>query len=102
MTLRVNLEDLICAAAQAGGHCEDLASGHLLSGNRIENAKAGWVGSSAAAIGARLTAWQEESTALLTRLGDHVQGLRDAAIIFAATEDVRGRALGHLVGAPRC
>lgn len=102
MTLRINLEDLICAATHARGQCEDLASGHVLSGNRIESAKSGWVDSSAAAISARLDAWQENSNVLLARLGEHVQGLQAAAVIFAATEDARARTLRQPTEARRC
>lgn len=91
MTLRVNLEDLICSAVHTGGQCEDLATGYLASGNRIEAAQSGWVDSSAAAINAKLAAWQQVSQSVLDSLGEHVRGLHDAAYLFAATERARAQ-----------
>lgn len=93
MTLRLNLEDLICSAVHTAGQCEDLASGHLVSGNRIDAARNGWVDSSAEAIDAKLTAWHRESDSLLARLGDHARGLQGAAALFTETELRRGAAL---------
>jgi len=96
VTLHLNLDELHRSAQQAGDHCESLATGHLLSGNRIEDARVGWVGTSATALGARLDSWQQESARLLARLGQHAQGFCDAATAAAGTDEAGGTALREL------
>lgn len=90
---RVGLETLACSAAHAGGRGEDLAIAHLSSDNRIEAAQPGWVGTSAAALNTRMAAWLATSRTLLSGVGDHAQGLHDAAIGFAAMEQENAEAL---------
>ncbi|MDA3642357.1 hypothetical protein, partial [Mycobacterium xenopi] len=84
--LRVDLETLAYSAAHAHGQGEDLAIAHVSSNNRMEAAQTGWVGSSAAALNARLTAWLTTSQALLTMVGEHALSLHNDARDFAAME----------------
>lgn len=90
---RVDLETLAASAAHAGGQGEDLAVAHLSSDNRIEAAQPGWVGSSGAALNARVMAWAVTSRTLLSRVGEHALGLHNAAIGFAAAEREHATAL---------
>ncbi|BCQ07940.1 hypothetical protein JMUB5695_01365 [Mycobacterium heckeshornense] len=84
--LRVDLETLAYSASHAHGQGEDLAIAHVSSNTRMEAAQPGWVGSSAAALNARLTAWLSTSQALLTMVGEHALDLHNDARDFAAME----------------
>ncbi len=89
MVLQVNVEDVASSAVDVTGHGETLAAGHQQSDARIAAAEAGWQGSSAAALAARLDAWAQTSSALLDRMSGHAQGLQDAAIRFTSFEEGR-------------
>ena len=79
VVLQVNVEDVASSAVDVTGHGETLAAGHQQSDARIAAAEAGWQGSSAAALAARLDAW----------MSGHAQGLQDAAIRFTSFEEGR-------------
>jgi uncharacterized protein YukE len=96
--LRVDLEALAHSAAHAHGQGEDLAIAHMSSNNRMEAAQPGWVGSSATALNARLTAWLATSQTLLTIVGEHALHLHNDAIDFAAMERENAEKLRALVG----
>lgn len=102
MTLHLDFNELHHSAHQVSDQCESLATGHLLSGNRIEDAQSGWVDASATALGSRLDAWQQESMRLLAQLGNHIQGFYDAASAAACTEEISARALRELGARPPC
>lgn len=84
--LRVGGERLAAAAAQVGGHGEDLAVAHLRADNDIESAAAGWAGRSATTLDALAARWTSASAALVARLGAHATELHTAALAFAAME----------------
>jgi len=83
---RVDIEALAGSAAHVAGQGDDLANAHLASDNRIATAQSGWVGSSAAALQIRTTAWLETSRRLLTNVGDHALNLNNDGLNFAALE----------------
>ncbi len=85
-TFTVDLEDLLASAITATGHGEDLAQRHLGADNQIAAAQAGWTGSSAAALANRASLWAANSTALVTRIGEHATGMHACAQTFAAME----------------
>jgi uncharacterized protein YukE len=74
---RVDPEALAGSAEHVSGQGEDLASAHLSSDNRIEAAQSGWVGTSAAALNARMAAWLETSRRLVARVGGHALDLQN-------------------------
>jgi uncharacterized protein YukE len=86
MSLWAQLEHLVTAAAHVAGHGEDLAMSHLSTDNRIAAAQAGWAGQSAEALVHCASRWAVNSTALVTRLGEHADGLHTAGLAFAAME----------------
>jgi WXG100 family type VII secretion target len=96
VTLRVNHEDMVGSAIHVTGQGEDLAMGHLASDNRMESAQAGWQGTSAAALAAKLADWQPKSKVLLARVADHAQGLHTAAAAYAAMEEDNAQALNRV------
>jgi uncharacterized protein YukE len=86
MSLRVNLEYLATSAAQVTGHGEDLAISHLSTDNRFAAAQAGWAGRSAEALALRASQWAANSTALVTRIGEHANDLYNAGLAFTTME----------------
>jgi uncharacterized protein YukE len=87
MALRLNLERLATSVVQITDHGEDLATSHLSADNRIAAAQGGWTGRSAEALARRAPQWMANSTALLTRMGDHADHFADCGRAFSATED---------------
>ena len=83
---RVDLAALAGSAAEVSAQGEDLASAHLSSDNRITNVQSGWVGSSAAALSVKTSAWLETSRGLLARVGAHALDLTNDGIEYAALE----------------
>jgi uncharacterized protein YukE len=86
MSLQVNVEHLAISAAQVTGHGEELAISHLAADNRIADAQAGWAGRSAEALAHRASRWAANSTALVTRIGEHANNLYNAELAFATME----------------
>lgn len=93
MPLQVDLEQLQTSAMHVAGHGEDLATRHLAADNRIESAAPGWTGRSAEALANRASRWTAESTALVTRIGDHASGLHTSMQEFATMETHNAQAL---------
>jgi WXG100 family type VII secretion target len=87
MQLRVNLEHLATSAAQITDHGEDLAASHLSADNRIAAAQPGWTGRSAQALAQRAPQWSANSTALVTRMGDHADHFYTCGQAFSTMED---------------
>jgi uncharacterized protein YukE len=99
MALRVNLENLATSAAQITDHGEDLASSHLSADNRIAAAQAGWTGRSAEALAQRAPRWAANSTALVTRMGDHADHFYTCGRAYSAMEDRHAQQLNSEVRA---
>ncbi|WP_197380792.1 WXG100 family type VII secretion target [Mycolicibacterium mengxianglii] len=93
VVLKVNVEDLVASGVTVTGHGEDVAMKHNAADTRIETAQGGWQGRSAASMTLRLAAWSTTTTALLTRLSDHAQGLHSCAQEFCAMEERHAEAL---------
>jgi WXG100 family type VII secretion target len=95
MTLKVNIEDLVSSGLSVTTHGEDVASKHADSDNRVEAASSGWQGQSAAAMSAKSATWTQATHAVLTRLGDHAQGLHASAHGFADLESRNSQSLAE-------
>jgi uncharacterized protein YukE len=93
VALKVNINDLVASGLAVAGHGEDVAVKHCSADTRIETAQGGWQGRSAASLTLRMTAWSTTTTALLTRLSDHAQGLHTCAQEFCAMEERHAEAL---------
>ena len=93
MSLKVNIEDLAASGVAVTGHGEDVAAKHAAADGRVDAAQAGWQGASAAAMAALSSQWSTTTTALVTRLSDHAQGLHASAEGFAEMEQRHSRAL---------
>lgn len=99
MALRVNLAHLVDSAMSVTTTGEKVATEHTSSDARISAAHAGWVGSSADALAARMERWSATSGTLVRRLSDHAQGMHDAAHAYAANEDARVEDMGAVAQA---
>lgn len=97
MTLRVNLEHLVTSVAQITGHGEDLATSHLSVDNRIAAAQGGWTGHSAQALARRTPRWSQNSTALVTQIGNHADQFSACGRTFAAMETRHAHQLQSLI-----
>lgn len=86
MSLRVNIDDLGASGVAVTGHGEDVATIHAAATSRIEAAQSGWQGASALAMTALSAQWVATTTALVSRLSDHAQGLLASAQGFAEME----------------
>ncbi len=93
MSLKVNIEDLAASGVAVTGHGEDVAAKHAAADGRIDAATAGWQGASAAAIAILSEQWSATTSALVTRLSDHAQGLHTSAQAFAEMEARHSQAL---------
>ena len=93
MSLRVNVEDLVTSGVAVTGHGEDVAMKHSSADSRIESAQTGWQGQSATAMAACSATWLQTTTALLTRLSDHAQGLHNSAHGFSQQDAQTSQAL---------
>jgi len=76
MSLRVNIESLAVSGTAVASHGEDVAMKHAAAASRIDAAQAGWQGASALAMTALSEEWLASTSAVLTRLSDHAQGLQ--------------------------
>ncbi len=93
MSLRVNVEDLASSGVAVSGHGEDVAVKHAAAAGRIDASQTGWQGASAVAMSALSEQWVVTTSALLTRLSDHAQGLHASAQGFAEMEQRSSQAL---------
>lgn len=93
MSLSVNIEDLAASGVTVSGHGEDVAVKHATAAGRIDAALSGWHGASALAMSALSEQWLTTTSALLTRLSDHAQGLHASAEGFAEMERRHSEAL---------
>ena len=62
----------------------------------MDGAQPGWQGASAASLAVKLTDWQLTSTALLSRVSDHAQGLHSASLAFSSNEQASAQVLAQL------
>lgn len=93
VTLKVNVEDLFSSGLSVTNHGEDVAAKHAAADSRVEAASSGWQGQSAAAMAAKSATWMETTSALLTRMSDHAQGLHTSAHGFNEMELRNSQAL---------
>lgn len=84
--VRVVPEDLMASASTVDAHADSMRSVHAAADGRIETAQKGVPGGAAAALGAAVTKWQADSSALFGRMAGHAEALRDAARVYAQVD----------------
>ncbi|MCV7225888.1 hypothetical protein [Mycolicibacterium komossense] len=98
--LKADIEHLTTSGVAVTHHGEDVAMQHAAADERIETAQRGWQGLSAVAMSARAEAWQTTTSALLTRMSDHAQGLHGTALEFVEMESTNADLFESLAPAP--
>ena len=88
-----NVGALAASGTAVTNHGETLATAHARAGGRIASAQSGWQGTSAAALALKAAAWTATSSALLTRMSDHAQGLHTGAAGYAEGEQHTSQAM---------
>jgi WXG100 family type VII secretion target len=91
--LEVDPIDLHISAGHMSVHHADLRAAHAEADSDIEGAQAGWVGTSAAALQAKLAEWQATTEQLCGNIADHEQAFRAAAQKYTTVD---GESADHL------
>jgi WXG100 family type VII secretion target len=77
--LKVDPIDLHMSSDHMDMHRTELLAAHAAANSVIEEAQAGWVGASAAALQSKLAEWQATSTRLCGDIAAHSAAYRTAA-----------------------
>ncbi|SRX94723.1 hypothetical protein MSP7336_02983 [Mycobacterium shimoidei] len=85
--LKFDLADLHISANHMSVHHADLKAAHAEADTDIQNAQAGWVGASAAALQGKLAEWQATTEQLCGNIADHEQAFRAARNAYQRTDD---------------
>lgn len=91
--LNVDPVDLHLSSDHMDLHRSELAAAHEAADGDIEAARAGWVGTSGAALQAKFAEWQEATTKMTTDIAAHGAAFRQAARGYA---NVDGDSAEHL------
>ena len=82
--VRVVPEDLQVSAATVDAHADGVRAKHAAAVAQIEGAQKGLPAGAATALGAAVTKWQADSTAMVRRMIDDGNGLRSGAAAYTA------------------
>ena len=85
--LRVVTEDLRVSAATVDVHADDLRARHAAADGKIGSSQRGLPAGSAVALGAAVTKWQADTSALYEQLVGHSHGLRSGAAAYQVADD---------------
>lgn len=91
--LHVIPEVLSHVGTQLAGHGDELLALQQICRGQVEDARAGWIGSSASALSALLDGWASASDAHLLRFTRHSAGVHLAAAGFSELEQHNATAL---------
>ncbi|WP_059015757.1 WXG100 family type VII secretion target [Mycobacterium sp. M26] len=94
--LSVDVDALTHAATKVTGQGDDVHTSHATASTRISAAEGGWAGRSAQALANRVAAWNTRTAELVTRIGDHGQGMHTSATEFTAHEERSSDELRHV------
>ncbi|MBS4728040.1 WXG100 family type VII secretion target [Mycobacterium sp. SM1] len=86
--LRVDPVDLRLSADRMGAHHGDLRAAHMGADREIEDAQAGWVGASAAALRAKFAEWQAVTERLCGGIADHEQAFLVAGAAYQRVDEL--------------
>lgn len=84
--VRVVPEDLQVSAATVDAHADSVRTKYATADGLIEGAQKGLPAGSAAALGAAVTKWQADSTAMIGRMIGDSNGLRSGASAYMAAD----------------
>ncbi|MGE2721975.1 WXG100 family type VII secretion target [Mycolicibacterium celeriflavum] len=89
--LEVDPIDLRMSSDHMDMHHSDLLAAHTAANGAIEEAQAGWVGASAAALTKKFAEWQEATATMAEDIAAHGAAFRSAASGYQAA-DAKGAA----------
>ena len=85
--LRVDPLDVRMAADHVDVAADGLRTDHGAALERMGTAKAGWIGTSGAALAKTATKWEQDSAAHYQDLVAHVEGFKSAAAQYVHTDN---------------
>ena len=74
-------------------HRADLSTAHSAADAQIEAAQAGWVGTSGAALIAKIAGWQETTATLTSEITNHGAAFQSAAEQYASVDETSADSL---------
>lgn len=95
--LRVDPVDLHLSSNHMEMHHADLLAAHTAANESIEEAQAGWVGASAAALQAKFVEWQETTAKLTGDVAAHGAAFRSAAEGYVAGDTASAEKLDEQI-----
>lgn len=88
--LHVVTGDLTASAATVDTHADQMRTRHAAADQKIEASNSGIPAGSAVALGAAVTKWQADTTALYSQLVGHGHSLRSGAHAYAQVDEHAG------------
>ena len=85
--VRVVPEDLHVSAATVDAHADSVRAKHAAADARIEGAQKGLPAGAATVLGAAVTKWQADSTAMVSRMVGDSSGLRSGATAYVNADE---------------
>lgn len=96
--LRARPDVLSHVGTELANHGEALLAVQRACQGAAEDARSGWVGSSAGALSGLLDRWETASATHIGRFGDHSCGMHFAAVEFTEMEQRTAAALSKVAG----
>jgi WXG100 family type VII secretion target len=84
--VKVDPVDLHMSSDHMDMHHAELLTAHTAANGSIEEAQAGWVGASSAALQAKFVEWQETTAKMSSEIAAHRDAFRTAATSYQATD----------------
>jgi WXG100 family type VII secretion target len=84
--VKVDPIDLRISSDHMDMHHAELLAAHTAANGAIEEAQAGWVGSSAAALQTKLAEWQAATAEVCDDIAAHSEAFRSAAAGYESTD----------------
>ncbi|OBI81118.1 WXG100 family type VII secretion target [Mycobacterium sp. E740] len=95
--LEVDPIDLRMSSDHLDMHHSELSAAHTAADGAIEEAQAGWVGTSAAALQAKFAEWQDTTATMTRDLAAHGEAFRAAAAGYETVDGTSAAALDDLL-----
>ena len=93
--VKVDPVDLRMSSDHLDMHHGELLAAHTAANGAMEEAQAGWVGTSAAALQTKLAEWQAVTAELCGDIAAHGEAFRTAAAGYESTDTNSAEKLNH-------
>lgn len=95
--LEVDPIDLRMSSDHMDMHHSELLAAHATADSAIEEAQAGWVGSSAIALQAKFAEWQGDTARMAEDIAAHGEAFRSAAADYETVDSSRAAVLDDVL-----